>query len=404
MRSNVVTPAIIVVFLVLWLGSGQLGRLSEQDSGEPPSLADRASDTDARQADDAARTRIRARLIRAQEYVRTVQATAQTEVNRSVVVRAQQAGRVVGLPVPEGGTVAAGDLLCRIAEDGRRARVEEARERVVQARLEFEGFERLKDRQYQSETGLATARANLAAARAALETARVALEQTEIRAPFDGVLETRAVELGDYLQPGGACGTVIDPDPMVVAGFVPEQRIARIRPGQVARARLVTGEVVEGTVRYVANVANPSTRSYRVELEVPNPDVRIRGGLTADLVLPVARQPLHRISAALLTLDDDGRLGVRIVDPGDVVRFLPVEVVDDAGAGVWIDGLPETARIITVGQELVVEGDRVEVDLETGAGLVDGPARPASGAAVARPAPVRAAQAGTASGVRADLN
>ena len=73
----------------------------------------------------------------------------------------------------------------------------------------------------------------------------------------------------------------------------------------------------------------------------------------------------HRISPALLALDDSGGVGVRIVDARHVVQMVPVNVIKDDAQGVWVTGLPETATVITVGQELVGAGDRVDVAYET---------------------------------------
>ena len=72
----------------------------------------------------------------------------------------------------------------------------------------------------------------------------------------------------------------------------------------------------------------------------------------------------HYLSPALLSLNDQGVLGIKIVDEGDTVLFIPAQLVKAESDGVWLSGLPEAARIITVGQGFARAGDRVRTILE----------------------------------------
>jgi multidrug efflux system membrane fusion protein len=113
---------------------------------------------------------------------------------------------------------------------------------------------------------------------------------------------------------------------------------------------------VQGKVRYIAPVANPATRTFNVELEIANRDGKLPVGVTAEISLPVGTVLAHRISPALLTLDDDGVVGVKILDDSGQVAFVPADVARSSADGVWITGLPDPARIITVGQGYVRPG------------------------------------------------
>ena len=81
--------------------------------------------------------------------------------------------------------------------------------------------------------------------------------------------------------------------------------------------------------------------------------------MTAPMRLPLERVPAHKVSSALLVLDDAGRMGVRAVDAGGVVRFHPAMVVRSEAEAVWLAGLPERLRLITVGQGFVTAGQVV---------------------------------------------
>ena len=365
MKRTHIAAALVAALFVLWLLSGQLGK--EDESGPAASVA---ATRDAMLAmDEDNPTRVRARVIRAESRTADVVVRGRTEADRSVSVLAETSGPVVELPVDKGDRVEAGDVLCRIRVDARDARIEEAREAVEQARIEYQGALRLAEKGYQSETAIASARARLAARRADLQQRELDLEHTHVRAPFAGIVEERPVELGAFLQAGNVCARLIDPDPMMLVGQVAEREVGRIRTGDPGHGRLITGESVTGKVAFVARSAAASTRTFRVEVAVPNPDATLRSGITTEIRLPVGQFRAHHLSSALLALDDSGRIGVRILDEDDRVRFVNVDVISDTGSGIWVSGLPDPATVITVGQELVTPGEQVEVTFEAGGGM-----------------------------------
>ena len=94
---------------------------------------------------------------------------------------------------------------------------------------------------------------------------------TAIRAPFDGVIEERAVEIGDFVNVGDSAARIVDLDPVLVVGQAAERDIGKIKVGMPGTARLVTGETVAGKVRFVGSSADAKTRTFRVELEVSEP-------------------------------------------------------------------------------------------------------------------------------------
>jgi len=210
---------------------------------------------------------------------------------------------------------------------------------------------------------MAAAQANYEQAKAALSTTEIALGNTQIRAPFDGFVDERYVDVGDYMRPGDKCELVIAPEPFLAVGAVSEQEVGQIHVGQPASATLVTGEKVEGKIHFVADRADQTTRTFRVEVELPNPDGKLRDGVSADIQIPVKQLQAVRISPGILVLDDAGGVGVRAVVNG-AVRFYPVQRLEDSPQGMWVSGLPEHVYVITVGQEFVNNGERVKTELD----------------------------------------
>jgi len=203
-------------------------------------------------------------------------------------------------------------------------------------------------------------RAAIAGAEAAVASAERELSKLRITAPFAGLLETDAAEIGALLQPGGACATVIQLDPIKLVGFVPEIDVAKIEEGARAGARLASGETITGTVSFIDRSSDPMTRTFRVEVEVPNTNLAIRDGQTVEIMVAADGRPAHLLPQSALTLDDDGRIGVRLLTEGNVVAFAPVDILRDTIDGVWLSGLEDAVDVITVGQEYVVDGVTVD--------------------------------------------
>lgn len=294
----------------------------------------------------------------ARDFSERLTLRGRTEADRRVDVRSEVSGRVVSEPIRKGAVVAAGDPLCRLDPGERPAAVAEAEAELRQAEVQFDAARRLNERGFTAETEALTREAQLEAARARLMQARLDMERLEIDAPFAGVLESDTAELGEYLQPGSLCATLIALDPITLVGFAPEAEVDRIAVGDAARARLVTGREVEGEVRFVSRSADEATRTYRVEIEAPNPELAIRDGMTAEIGLELGARPAHFLPQSALTLGDDGRLGVRLIEDG-LSAFAPVRTLADEADGVWVEGLPETSEVIVVGQEFAGEGQPV---------------------------------------------
>ena len=321
----------------------------------------------------------------------------QTEAVRQVELRAETSGRVINEPLRRGTFLNEGDLLCsldpgtrqialadtkaRLSEAQARtpeaeARLAEARARLVEAEINDRAASRLSEDGFASETRVASAAAAVEAARAGVQSgksnvasalsgvqsaeAAVAaaeneLTKLEIRAPFAGLLESDTAELGALLQPGSLCGTIIQLDTIKLVGFVPETMVDRVEVGAAAGARLSSGREVVGKVTFLSRSADPTTRTFRVDVEVPNEDMSIRDGQTAEIAIQSDGETAHLLPQSALTLDNNGRLGVRIVE-NETSGFAPVDVIRDTTDGIWVSGLDAQVDIIVVGQEFVTDG------------------------------------------------
>ncbi|MDE2183857.1 MAG: efflux RND transporter periplasmic adaptor subunit [Alphaproteobacteria bacterium] len=302
---------------------------------------------------------VRVAALTAQLHDAVVSIQGRTQALHEVDVRTEVDGEVQALHFERGSRVKQGDVLCEIKVNDRAARLAQAEAQMAQAQKELQVAQDLYKDGFRSKTQLAEAMSSYEAAKAGAATMRIQLDDTKIRAPFAGIADERYVDVGDYMRAGDKCAMIIAPEPFLVVGTVSEQEVGEISVGSPAGVSLVTGQTVEGKVRFVSGRADPTTRTFRVEVEVPNPDAKLRDGVSADIKIPVRKISAQKISPGILVLDDSGTVGVRTVANG-TVRFLPVRIISDGPDGMWVAGLPQRVNVITVGQEFVTNGEKVK--------------------------------------------
>ncbi len=402
---SILAAAVVMLLLAIFI----LARpeLTAAIGGQPDPETVDAAPSEAAEAPAANLVKVVARKVTAQQVDSAVILRGQTEAARQVDVRSETSAVVASEPLRKGARISEGEVMCELDTGTRQAtvdewrarleeakfrvpeaeaRVEEARARLEEAMINQNAAARLIQDGFASQTRVATADANVAAAQAGVTTAssglRAALsgieaataslnaaekeiERLTIKAPFSGLLESDTAELGSLLQPGALCATIIQLDPIKLVGFVPETEVNRVTLGARAGARLAAGgKQVVGEVKFLSRAADPETRTFRVEIEVDNADLSIRDGQTAEIAIASAGVEAHIIPQSALTLNDEGTLGVRLLEEGDIVAFAPVSIMRDTADGVWVTGLPTTANIITVGQEYVTAGVKVAPTFE----------------------------------------
>jgi multidrug efflux system membrane fusion protein len=339
----------LTLALALWMTSGVIG------GGEP---APGEAQTPARAEPRLMSVQVREQ--RAEPVQRSLTSQGQVEPFRAVEVKAETAGQVVEVLAEKGAFVKRGQPLIKLAMNDRQARLAKVRALVNQRTQDYEAQRKLADEGFQSQSAMRQIYTGLQEARADLEAIKLDIERTTLRAPFDGVLNARPVELGAYVTPGTPVATIVDLDPLKVSVDIPQQEIAQLRTGQLAEIAVTGGRTLQGRVDFISAMADTGSRTYRVELQVPNQEQAIPAGLSAEVRLPVETVSAHFLSPAMLGLDPDGKLGVKTVDAAQTVQFHPVNVVRTQADGVWVTGLPEQARLITVGHAYVKAGEKVQ--------------------------------------------
>jgi multidrug efflux system membrane fusion protein len=281
-----------------------------------------------------------------------------TEASRSLIIKAEVAGRVIEVNAKKGSQINYLDSIANLHQRDLLAQEKKAKALIKQYELEYQGAQRLINQGHAAQTRLAEALAELEGARADFKRANFVLEAIRIRAPFAALLEDVYVEVGELVLEGQDIAKLVDYSPYLIVGNLSEMEVKNVSIGQKGIAKLITGEEVHGVIRYVASTADEATRTFRIEMEIENQDPvkPISGGVTAQLFLELDKQEAHYISPALLNLNHKGKLGVKVLDTDDRVAFLPIDVSRADARGMWVTGLPHKVKLITVGQGFVEPG------------------------------------------------
>lgn len=358
-RLHQILAALVLVVTTLWVLTGEfasLGSRAETRSADAPA-------TDAPAGAPAGTPGLRRVLVTVPTvapYARVIRVAGVSEADKTSVLAARASGIIRDLPVEDGMVVRAGQVVARLEGPEKLAAIDTGKALVIQRQAQSRAADQLAKSGEGARIAADTARADLAAAEAQLRAAQSEAEQLDVIAPFDGVIEEVAVEAGSWVQLGTEIATLMSLDPLVIRGGLSERDRGAVEPGAPAEVEFATGDRTEGVVRHVRNRATDLTRTFEVEVVVPNPDRRLPAGLSAELRLGAVPVPAVTLPRSAATLGADGTIGLRTVDAEGRVGFLPVVLIDDTPEGLAIAGVPEGTRVIVAGQDLVTEGELVE--------------------------------------------
>ncbi|MEM5491606.1 efflux RND transporter periplasmic adaptor subunit [Hoeflea sp. AS16] len=336
-------------------------------TGEFSSIGSAANETPGEEADAAKTAAPAEKVLRTVAVIepafvqhnRIIRISGVTTPDKRTTLATRSAGILGELKVKKGDTVQAGDVVLVLDGAEKQAMVDTAKALLDQRRKEAENIERLVKNGISPTTQSDSARSALASARSQLEAAQADLDRLTVVAPFSGVIDQVMVEEGSWLPSGEAAAVLLQLDPVVALGEVSEREIAYVSVGSEADVRLISGDVVSGTVRHVSLEATAGTRTFPIEVAIANPDNEIPAGMTAEIMIKSEAVTAVKLPRSVVTLDAAGNLGLRILNEDNTVGFVPIDLIDDSPAGLVLSGVPQNAKIIVAGQDLVSDGETV---------------------------------------------
>ncbi|MCP3983570.1 MAG: efflux RND transporter periplasmic adaptor subunit [bacterium] len=295
-----------------------------------------------------------------------IEATGELLAKDSATLASEVAGRITELQIDEGDRVEEGDLLLSIDPQKRELELADARARLAEAVANLEEQQRelvrrqqLFDRKIASsqaldkaKTALSLARSRRQAAGARVGVAARAVEDSQVRAPFSGLIASREVSRGEYVRVGQELFDLVALDPIEVEFSVAERDSARVRLGMKVAVRVspYPEEIFTGEVSVISPRIDRRTRTLRVKARISNGDGRLRPGLFARADLGVAtREKALVVPQQAVLLRAEGQI-VYTVDAENRVHRVAVE------AGIHLGGQIEIISGLGVGDVIVVRG------------------------------------------------
>jgi multidrug efflux system membrane fusion protein len=353
-RFHKIAAAAVLIGVSVWVATGEFSSVGSAQNEAPPAGAEVVEPAKAPLRTVAVITPPRI------THARAIRISGHTEAEKRVTLATRVMGVIESLPVKQGQRVQRGDLVMRLDAKDKEAAVRMSESVVTQRQAEADAAERLVGGGNAPKLQADQARAALATAQSMLEGAKAELAQYEIYAPFNGLIDRVPVQRGSAILAGAEVATLINLDPLLAVGEVSERDLKFLKIGNEADIRLVDGTVVKGTLRYISRDASSATRTFRIEVAIPNEDKSLPAGMTAEMTLLAEATDSVVLPRSVVTLSANGDLGIRAVDKDNKVVFFPIDLVDDMANGLVLAGIPADARVIVAGQDLVTEGDEVK--------------------------------------------
>ena len=347
MKKKSIFSAILIFTLIgLWVGSGYLGDESENKEVAENNI--KVNEFAVKYIESSA-----------SDFTDTFKIIGKTEADSIVELSMQTNGKVENIYFNKGQNVLKGQTICALETQNKYELLEAARANLNDTKLKYESQLKLAQKSFVSENSLNSLEANYEKAKADYRNAELNKEYLNVRAPIDGIINDINIEVGELATKGDICAVLMDSDPIIVKGNVSEKNISKLKIDSPAKIQLIGETFLEGKINYISSIADPDTRTFTVEVAIENPDNQIKVGTTAEIFVSNQIKDSHLIPSSILSLSDDGNIGIKIISKDNMVEFIEVKVSNLNNEGAYVTDLPPIIRIITVGQDFVTSGDIV---------------------------------------------
>ena len=413
MKRSIIVAFLILAGVVGWLGSGQITNVNAQD--EENSNTTENKDTNSYKSDDNSNENeelvfsVETKVFKANLIDQSIELQGQTIHNKKIDVKSETSGNISEINFSRGDKVNKNLSLVLISMDDRKEKLLSAQkdlerlskelilneknrdnllrqniEKIKLYEIEYASAKQLIDKGLSSKSKLSLASFNLANAEADREDIKIKFEstlanleaqitnvksllknikldiaKTNILAPFDGIISEKMVEETEFISVGTPLFTIIDLDPIKIEGYLSEFDVNKVSVGTNAIIEDSNGIKKNGTITFISPSAEISTRTFEITIEANNKDLTYKSGITTKIIIKGSELKAHKIPPSILTLLDDGTVGVKAVNKENNVVFYPTKTIKDTIDGMWVSGLPESVNLIISGQEYISIGEKI---------------------------------------------
>jgi len=407
MKKSIFIASFILLLVVGWIGSGQFTDVNAQDD---TSLSTESSnETIEKVVVEDNGNKVEVKEFNFSQIDQSIELQGQTTHNKKIDVKSETTGNIIDIAFKRGDKVSKGDELIKISIENRKEllnsakkdldrlnkelelneqnkinRLSQNKELIKLYEIEFASAKQLIDKGLSSKSKLSLASFNLANARSdqedilitfesqqssigaqianvrsQLKNIELDIDKTVINSPFSGIISDKMIEESEYITPGNIMFTIIDLNPIKIQGYLSEFDVNKVSLGTKAIIENTNGLKKNGTISFISPSAETSTRTFEITIEADNADLSFKSGITTKITIAGSELKAHKIPPSILTLQDDGTVGVKAVNDENIVIFYPTTSVKDTIDGIWVSGLPDKVNLIVTGQEYVAVGESV---------------------------------------------
>ena len=363
MKKSIILAFLILLITIGWLGSGQLGKVNANDDQVDFNKSDKENSViiDQESSNDINIIKVDTKTYLAEQIDQSIVLQGQTIYNKKVDVKSETIGNIISININRGEKISKGLSLIEISKEGRIELLNSAKELIKLYEIEYSSAKQLIDKGLSSKSKLGLASYNLANAKSQLKNIELDIENTNVLSPFDGIITKKNVEVSDYVTPGTVLLTIVNLNPIKVQGYLSEFDVNKIQVNTKAIIENSNGVKKNGKIIFISPSAETETRTFEIEIEAENSDLSFKSGITTSITIEGSELLAHKIPPSILTLRDDGTVGVKALDVNNKVIFYPIQKVKDTIDGMWVSGLPNKVNLIISGQEYVTTGQLIEL-------------------------------------------
>ena len=412
MKKSIFIASFILLLVVGWIGSGQLSNnviAQDDNTQEVPETETSYSINAENNKDEEFTFSVETKVFTSKLIDQSIELQGQTIHNKKIDVKSETSGNIDSIEFSRGDKVSQNAEMITISLEDRNEKLLSAKkdlerlskelilneknrdnllrqnvERIELYEIEYASAKQLIDKGLSSKSKLSLASFNLANAKAdkedikikfestlanleaqisnvksVLKNIKLDIDKTSIKAPFDGIISEKMVEETEFISLGTPLFTIIDLDPIKIEGYLSEFDINKVSVGTKAMIEDSNGIKKNGIISFISPSAETSTRTFEITIEADNKDLSYKSGITTKIIIKGSELKAHKIPPSILTLLDDGTVGVKAVDSDNNVTFYPTKTIKDTIDGMWVSGLPEKVNLIVSGQEYISIGEKI---------------------------------------------
>ena len=359
MKKSIIFAILILILTVGWLLSGQLNHSTQKKyNKDSPNKIIEKSETD---KNDLNSIKVETKIFNAKSIDQSITIQGKTIYNKKIDVKSETTGNIISINFKRGNNVKKNKSLLNISIENRIELLNSAKELVKLNEIEYSSVKQLVDKGLSSKSKLRMAAYNLSDAKSRLKNIELDIDNTNILAPFDGIIIEKKIEVGDYVTPGNILLTIVNLNPIKIQAYLSEFDINKVKLNTKTIIEDSNGIKKNGKITFISPSAENSTRTFEVIIEANNNDLSFKSGITTSIKIEGSKLLAQKISPSILTLQDDGTVGVKALNENNIVEFYAIQKVKDTVDGMWVSGLPNEINLIISGQEYVSSGQLIEL-------------------------------------------